>query len=100
MKPTNNLICVEQVIELACEIAEYELDIFWSEHHPDKPINDTDGTQLLPNVQVIFDNMYDEIEAVIVSLMKQYPNKNINQIQDILVSDYGLDHGIAFEVTK
>ena len=82
------------------EIADYELDIFWSEHHPNKPIYVEDGSRYLPNVQVIYDNMYDEIESVIVYLMKKHPNKNINQIQDILISDYGLDYATAFEVTK
>ena len=79
-------ISVDQVIELACDIASRDLESYWREHYPDKEIDlEKDGERRLTDLaQDKFDLLYDDMEAEIISLMKKHPNKNIKQIEDCI----------------
>lgn len=79
----NKNISVDQVIELACDIASRDLESYWKEHYPNEDIDfEKDGERRFSDLaQDKFNLLYDEIEGEIISLMKKHPNKNIRQIE-------------------
>lgn len=80
----NDNILVEQVIELACEIAHKELVEYWSAVSMPTPMEreENNCTLYTELAQDRFNNIYDEVEGRIVELMQKYPDKNIIQIEE------------------
>ena len=85
----NEHISVEQVIELACELSNKELFIYWSAHYPSMQIDQLDENGKSTGVytdlaQDKFNLIYDDIEGQIIDLMKKYPDKNIQEIEECI----------------
>lgn len=82
----NDHISEDDVIELACELAHEELVKYWAIFHASLPMEtvESDSTEYNELAQDKFNDIYDEIESVIVELMKLHPNKNIVGIAEIL----------------
>ena len=82
----NKYISVDQVIELACDIASRDLESYWKEHYPNEDVDfEKDGERRYTDLaQDKFNLLYDDIEGEIISLMKKHPNKNIKEIEDCI----------------
>ena len=81
-------ISVDQVIELACELSNKELFIYWSVHFPSMRIDRLDENGKSTGVytdlaQDKFNMIYDDIEGEIIDLMKKHPDKNIKEIREL-----------------
>ena len=82
----NEHVSVEQVIELACEIAHKRLVEYWRCLSMPVPmeIEEDSCIRYTELAQDKFNNIYDEVEGTIVSLMQQHPDKTIIQIKECI----------------
>tara|TARA_Y100001973_G_C4961858_1_gene215350 strand:- start:235 stop:543 length:309 start_codon:yes stop_codon:yes gene_type:complete len=82
-------ISIEQVIETTCDLAHEHLESYWGRVHPNLEMNvvhtfnESKCISYTNLAQKIFDDIYDEIEGEIVTLMKDNPTLVIEEIEKL-----------------